>query len=146
MQVPTSFKGLKFSLKSLGFEGAAEGLDVSQPNAKQMVVDHINWQAEADPNGMALRRKKAMDLVNLFDWASVVRAGHKEILAPEGAETEVFTKPKKTGKKTYIIHSPDRSIELAAEADDLADSVSSRALPVAVKEAVEVAASLLSRP
>lgn len=151
MQVPSSLNGLKAVLKGLGFPGAIDGVDVASPNAAQQVLDHIEWKANEDPNGYATKRKRASDLVRLFDWSSVVKAdadGPVTIPAPEGTEVEVFTPPKKTGKKKFVIHSPTRTIELQADLsamlDDMVERLSKTPLPASVSFLLEEAAELLA--
>lgn len=145
MQTPTSIKGLKAVLKALGFKAALDGVDVSSPDVKNVVVQHIEWKSQEDPNAFSLRRKKALDLVNLFNWSSVLRAQNTEIPAPEGTEAEVFTMPVKKGKRTFVIHSPTRTVELAAEADKLATKLDVPSLPTSVRLALAEAADLLNR-
>lgn len=117
MQTPTSLTGLRAALKALGFGSALDGLDVGAENAKQTAIAQVEWVCSKKPAAFVQRRMKALHLINLFDWSTVVKAVQQEVPAPDGTKMDVFSKPKKTGHKRYQVKSPTRTVELLAEVE-----------------------------
>lgn len=107
MALPTTIDGLNAALQALGFDDLVTGLDLTNPTSKQVLLDQITFAFDTGDQTLQdqARHRKAMSMVERFQWPSVTSARamvkalralkelqallRHDIPAPEGAEMEV---------------------------------------------------------